>query len=299
MNCTYHYPAISLKITDLVNGYDACQFAVDQGRTFWGHMLVDNACIRVALTNGHPDLVAAGLGPFRAAVRAELAGPDLWELQLEGLEDGQVPAEVQYQGFYFGYDENGDGQSTDWHGFTKAREPVAILGRAEQMPFRVTWDTSMLPAQNQAAVCAVVRFRSQTNLIYVTPARGGIEIKPRANRHVTLYASHDLPQPFWSRAGQKRACSINLDVDPASIEHAELHVNAWTGGPGGIKDYFRINGVAFPVAEGSRHELVYSRLDVKPEILVKGLNRIELLSDTEHHGIEILLPGPCLMIRSK
>ncbi len=26
-------------------------------------------------------------------------------------------------------------------------------------------------------------------------------------------------------------------------------------------------------------------------------NQISLLSDTEHHGIEILLPGPCLMLR--
>jgi hypothetical protein len=29
-----------------------------------------------------------------------------------------------------------------------------------------------------------------------------------------------------------------------------------------------------------------------------GANEFELLSDTEHHGIEILLPGPCLMVRS-
>ena len=90
-------------------------------------------------------------------------------------------------------------------------------------------------------------------------------------------------------------------AEPKSVggEPAELHVNAWTGGAGTVKEYFRLNGHHFPVAEGAKHELIYSRFEVDPGILKQGINVIELLSDTEHHGIEILLPGPCLMIRSK
>jgi hypothetical protein len=51
------------------------------------------------------------------------------------------------------------------------------------------------------------------------------------------------------------------------------------------------------VAEGKGHELIYSRFPVNPKNLKRGLNRIELLSNTEHHGIEVLLPGPALLIR--
>jgi hypothetical protein len=51
------------------------------------------------------------------------------------------------------------------------------------------------------------------------------------------------------------------------------------------------------VAEGARHELVYSRLPADPRNLRRGLNRIELLSDTQHHGIEVIYPGPALMVR--
>ena len=64
-----------------------------------------------------------------------------------------------------------------------------------------------------------------------------------------------------------------------------------------MKEYFKLNGVHYPVAEGARHELVYSRLPVEPRNLRRGLNRIELLSDTEHHGIEVIYPGPALAVR--
>jgi hypothetical protein len=103
--------------------------------------------------------------------------------------------------------------------------------------------------------------------------------------------------PFWSRDGQRKTCTIDLGSASGRIQKAELHVVAWTGGPGKVRDYFKLNGHHYPVAEGSAHDLVYSVLPVAPENLVRGLNTIELLSDTEHHGVEICLPGPALALR--
>jgi hypothetical protein len=51
------------------------------------------------------------------------------------------------------------------------------------------------------------------------------------------------------------------------------------------------------VAEGDRHEVMYSRLPINPQTLRRGPNRLELRSDTDHHGIEIFLPGPALILR--
>jgi hypothetical protein len=212
-------------------------------------------------------------------------------------DPGAIEA-VHFQGHFLGYDENGNGLTRDWHGFTKHRQPEAWLGTAAQRPFRIRWDTRMLPAQRDVAVRAHLRIRGQTNLVYVTAPLTGMEIAERPEQ-VTLYASHDLPAGFWSRANRKRTCTIYLDVAPDQIERAELLVNTWTGGAGTVKEYFKVNGVFFPVAEGARHELVFSRLAVDPKVLRQGINQIELLSDTEHHGIEVLLPGPCLMVRSK
>jgi hypothetical protein len=298
-HCTYFYPSVVLKITDLVNGYDAVQFAVDQGTTFWGHMLVDNAAIRVALTNGHPDLARLGLAEFDALVKAEVGGGgDSYALTLDCRPSAaDTIARVDFQGWYYGYDENGNLRRQDWHGYTKAKQPVAWLGTVTGAVGTVTWDTSMLPAQKDVAVRAVVRFQSDPNLAFLTAATTGLEIRERPGANVVLFAPHDLPAPFWSRANQLKTCTLDLDLDPARIERAELHVVTWTGGAGTVKDYFKLNGVHYPVAEGDRHELVYSRLAVHRKTLKRGLNRIELLSDTEHHGIEIIYPGPALVVR--
>jgi len=298
-HCTYFYPSVPLKITDLVNGFNAFQFALDQGTTFWGHALIDNACLRVALTNGHRDLVAAGLPGFTATVQARpLTNGEGFELTLDCPAASQAAiAAVDFQGWYYGYDENGNTLRTDWHGFTKQRQPMAQVGTCTNAPFQLAWDTALLPAQKDVAVRAIVHFRHASTLVFVTAATRGLEIGDRAASQVNLLAPHDLPAGFWSRARQKKQCHFDLDLDPARIEQAELHVVAWTGGPGTVKDYFTLNGQPFPVAEGDRHELVYSRQRVDPRILRRGLNRIELLSDTEHHGIEICLPGPAVMVR--
>ena len=298
-HCTYFYPAVQLKITDLVNGYDAFQFALDQGTTFWGHMLVDNAAVRVALTNQHTGLVKLGFAGFTATVSAEpLADQEGFTLKLDCLTGAASPiASVNFQGWYYGYDENGNLKRLDWHGFTKNRLPVATLGTVVESPFALRWDTLMLPAQREVAVRAAVRFKADTNLVFLTAATSGLAIDPRPEAEVTLFSPHDLPDHFWSRASQKKTCTADLDLDPVRIEAAELHVVTWTGGPGTVKEYFRLNGVHYPVADGERHELVYSHLPVDPRTLKRGLNRIELLSDTEHHGIEVIYPGPALMVR--
>ena len=83
--CTHIYPRLALKITDLVNGYNALQFACDQGTSFWGHFIVDEACLRAVLKEDHPDLEAAGLFGFQASVRAtpSITGAETIELMLD------------------------------------------------------------------------------------------------------------------------------------------------------------------------------------------------------------------------
>ncbi len=298
-HCTYFYPAIPLRLTDLVNGYNAFQFALDQGTTFWGHMLVDNAAVRVALTNDHPDLVRLGLRGFDARVATRpLASGEGFELELETPAAGSdLIAGVDYQGWYDGYDENGNLRRLDWHGFTKRREPIAWLGRSAEPPFRVPWSTALLPAQSNLAVRAMVHFRLASNLVFLTKATTLPRTPQRAGSEIVIFAPQDLPVPFWSRAGQLKTCSIDLDLSPERIEQVELHVVTWTGGAGTVKEYFKLNGVPYLVAEGARHELVYSRLPVEPHSLRRGRNRMELLSDTEHHGIEVIHPGPALVVR--
>lgn len=302
-HCTFSYPVIKLATTDLVNGWNALQWSVDQGTAFWGHAMVDQACLRVALTNGHPRLVERGLAEFTASVAARpyaTATSEGINLVLEVAEVWRDRIEsVNFQGWYFGYDENGDLRPRDWHGFTQDRQPVAHLGTAETGQRAVNWDTRMLPAQKNVAARAFVRFKELPGLVYVTAATPNLVIPDRAGSVVHLYESSDAPAPFWSRANEQKTCTIVLDVEPAKIEEAELYVTSWTGGAGSVKDYFTLNGRPLPVAEGSAHTRQFNRLRLDPEILKAGTNTIVLRSDTEHHGIEILYPGPALMIRHR
>jgi hypothetical protein len=311
-HCTYQYPVLPLARTDLVNGYNAFQWALDQGTTFWGHALIDNACLRVALTNGHPDLVKLGLADFAATVvalpRARVAAETLegskastnesFLLRLQGADPFRDRiGRVDYQAWYSGYDENGNRRETDWHGFTKDRRPVAWAGTATNAPFVAAWETTMLPAQKNAAVRAFVRFKEAPELVYVSATTPNLVIPDRSGVAVHLYTPADLPENFWSRANNKKTCTITLEVEPNEIEKAEMYAVTWTGGAGGVKDYFTLNGRPFPVAEGAKHIVQFNRLKVEPSLLRRGANTIELRSDTEHHGIEVLYPGPALMVR--
>jgi hypothetical protein len=94
-------------------------------------------------------------------------------------------------------------------------------------------------------------------------------------------------------------CTIDLDVDSANIDKAELHIVVWDGGAGMVEKYFTLNGHFLHVAGTGKHDVIYSRLTLDPTWLKRGANQIELLSDTEHHGIEVLLPGPALIVRTK
>ncbi|RMF37486.1 MAG: hypothetical protein D6753_17485, partial [Planctomycetota bacterium] len=298
-HCTHQYPAFNLRPTDLVSGFNAMQFACDSGTASWGHFIVDNVGVSVGLLRNDERLESAGLSDFVAQVVADpVADGEGFQLRIDVPQELAEQIErVDYQGRYFGYDENGNGYRTDWHGMSKHRRPYGIIGSSAQWPYRVTWDTSMLPTQSRVAVRAVVHFRQPASIAYHTAPADDLAIRRAGNDAVRLVYADELPRPFWSRAGRRVTCTIDIDVPVERITRAELHVVSWTGGAGDVRDYFQLNGHALSVAEGKGHEVVYTRLPVDPRMLKQGKNEIELLSDTAHHGIEIMRPGPALALR--
>lgn len=301
-HCTHQYPTLPLQLTDLVNGYNVFQFACDQGTSFWGHLIVDNASLNVILTPDHSTLQVAGLDGFRAWVEVEEpaahpAADERLRLRLRST-DPEVIACVHFVGHYKGYDENGNALGRDWHGFTKARIPTAILGTAIEPPFAVTWDTAMLPDQAEIRVRARVAFKDEPDLRYDTDATEALSI-PGRQATINLYPVHNLPAPFWSRGGEMKRCTIPLDVVPAEIERAQLHAVVWDGGRGTVDAPFTLNGEPLPVVGEGQHDVRYRVLEIEPGRLKTGNNEVTVLSDTEHHGIEVLLPGPALIVRRR
>ena len=292
--CAHSYPSIPLRITDVIRGHNVFQFACDLGTTFWGHFIIDEACLRLELPVGHAAIAKAGRTAFRATVEARVEGEKI-QLALSG--PAADVAAVEFYGCYVGFEENGIGAGRQWHGFTKKREPLGHLGTVKAPPFTLTWDTSMVPAQRDVAVRAIVRFKSSPELVYRTPVREGLAVAARPGVEVGVFTLAQMPERFWSRANRPKSATIALPVDPAKIEQAELHTVTWTGGAGGVKEYFKLNGRHFPVAEGHDHRTHYTVFPVEPMLLKRGDNVVEVLSDTMEHGIEILKPGPALVVR--
>ena len=277
------------------------QFACDQGDTFWGHYIVDNVALQIGLPNDDQRLAAAGLAEFAATVVATpMPDQSGFTLALQAVPQflSRISA-VHFQGKYHGYDENGNQYRTDWHGMTKGKQPYGVLASLHTPPFTAKWNTEMLPAQERVAVRAMIEFEDLPDTTYSTPSCADLAITKRIGEEVTIYEMAEQPAPFWSRSGRRIQSSIAIDIDPQEIISAELHVVAWTGGAGEISDYFQLNDRHYPIAEGERHELVYSVLPVDPATLRRGMNPIVLLSDTDHHGIEVMSPGPALVVRHR
>ena len=298
-NCAYSYPAVLLKIEQMVSGLNVFQFACDRGKTFWGHFIIDNAAVRCYLKPDHPDLVKNGLREFAAKVvlKDGLILKDRTAVGLsfpESFKD-QILS-VEYFGRYSGYDDNGNFAEDDWHGYTLKREYVNHIGRTETAPFLVTWNTRMIPDQSKPmAVKALLQL--QNGLYYWTPVTDGL-IFPRDRNRVMLFKCTDMPRPFWSRDKNEKKATLLLPDDLSRLEEARLYVRIWDGGEGTVKEPFKLNGYPYNITSGkSIHDVVFTDVEVSKEHLKPGENVFTLYSDTEHHGIEMLLPGPCLVLR--
>jgi hypothetical protein len=299
-NCTYSYPVIPLKVQHLVSGQNAFQFACDRGDTFWGHFIIDEAAVRCYLKPDHPDLKKINLQDFDARVRLQqqnstlLDKADISLSYPERFEKSIIS--VEYFGRYKGFDDNGNGLDNDWHGYTHDRKYVNHIGKVTSPPFSLTWDTSMIPSQSEPmAIKALVHLKE--GFYYWTEVLDGL-IFPAQRNNVELYKCTVLPKPFWSRASRTVTATINLPLSPVNAKSARLKVRVWDGGEGTVKEHFKINGHPYSITSGqANHDLVFTNVGVNVEHLKRGSNTLTLLSDTEHHGIEVLLPGPCLLLR--
>lgn len=123
-------------------------------------------------------------------------------------------------------------------------------------------------------------------------------MRPRAGLAEFLCVSAvDLPAPPWSRAGSLRTARINLPVEPSAAERALLHAVAWDSGRGALQHPFGFNGLPLEVCGNGARDVIHSARGLAPQRL-RPANSVKTLSGTDHHDIEILLPGPGPMIRT-
>jgi hypothetical protein len=331
--CAYTFPVLSLDPRHLVEGTNALLFSCDKGSSFWGHFIVDKAVLRVFPKRGP---AIGGLGDFGYAVGDDSVLPRLAcrldeeseTLRLE-LRPGDIPESgIERVDFFLAcldYDESGSGGfahgaghagsggalscgSDDFHGFSVPGAYRGHAGTASSSPYAADFSLLMVPDQSgPMRLKAELRFPGGSGL--VVDGAADIPFPTRPHSSVILCAATEMPRPFWSRAGNRLEAAIatadamaeaspGMDSSRGLVPaRAELIAKVWDGGRGSIVHPVELNGFPVEIAGSGRHDFIFSRVPIDPEILVPGNQRISLLSDTEHHGIEFPLPGPALVLR--
>jgi hypothetical protein len=203
---------------------------------------------------------------------------------------------VEYFARYSGYDDNGLNKENYWHGFTLNKKYINHVGKSSQPPFKVIWDTQMIPDQSTPmAIRALVHLRD--NIKYQTAPLEGLVFSAK-RPSVRMYRCISMPNHFSSRISREQVAILLLPEDLSQLERAQLLIKNWGNHTGKNQDPFKINKVAYSIFNGERWQICsFTKTDLNIKHLKGGANEFSVFSDTEHHGIEIFLPGPVLICR--
>lgn len=209
-------------------------------------------------------------------------------------------SQIQFLGKYFGYDENGDGIYRDWHRAYHGPEISGHLGTRSGTPFQVQWNTRYVPDQEPGSVSFMARIQDTSGIWYVTETVDSLNLIRPDTLSVRLLRPMSIPQNFVVRAGNTKQCFIDIDsLD--NIMEARLFHRTWNAADneaagGSITRPLRVNESPY-YCKGKHHFFALSAPGIAVGDLHTGLNKIAYTSDTHHHGIEVLWPGPCFILR--
>ncbi len=206
---------------------------------------------------------------------------------------------VDVLAYYDGYDTDGDGVFLEYHhDYHIGPNETAMniknhVGTSTSGPtFDVNWNTDMVP--EQSGIKLLARIRDGNGIWFVSDEVTNVTLTRSGS--VVLYKPSNVPERYWVRDND--VYSSNVDVSTLSgATSAVLLVRTWNGingGEGG--NYTRVNGTDLS-SYGNNHYYKYDAVPVPvPGPIFAGTNTIAFSSPTIHHGVEILWPGPALLI---
>ena len=203
---------------------------------------------------------------------------------------------VDILGYYEAFDSDGDGIFSEWQRYYQSTSLTNHIGSTLAEPWEVSWNTQWVPDQEAGSVKLIARIRDNTGVWFVTDEVRNLSLI-RDTVSVKMYKPESVPPKFTVRVSLEKSCEVNIP-ESESLEYAAeaaVHLRTWNG----IEDNFVLNDSYSCPIGGNNHFFGYSIQNIPVSALVKGANKISFTSPTEHHGPEILWPGPVIMIRYK
>lgn len=293
-------PVVAVPLKHLREGTNTIEADCDESGGFgWGQWGMYSLVLRVFYD---PDKVAEQTD-FRARIETPVSGDvldDHPQVHVSARsEQGIVKVEVLAS--YDGFDEDGDGDFGGWHEsrFQLRRgQPNDVrnhVGTKWAQPYRLTWDTHWVPDQAERSIRLIARVQDSRGFWYVTQPVESLTLH-RDNVSVRLYRPQNVPEDFAVRVGQTKQCQFDLGDAPLdrAIE-AALHLRTWHGQTSPHQP-IRINAHSM-APDGKNHHYDYDLLPFPSSALRRGENVFSIRSDTEHHMLEVLWPGPAVVVR--
>lgn len=204
--------------------------------------------------------------------------------------------------YYDGYDFDGDGRFTEWqesHFQLTRGQPANIrdhVGTLCAQPYQHIWNTHWVPDQQPGSIQLIARVQDAFGYWTVTEPITDLTLH-RDDVSVKLYPATDVPEDFDVRVDETKSCNlpINRNHDLSNAIEAAVHLRTWHGDS---RDHspIRINDHSFP-ADGKNHHFDYDLIPIPTACLRTGENDFIIHSATEHHMLEILWPGPALVVK--
>ncbi len=203
---------------------------------------------------------------------------------------------------YDGFDEDGDGVFDGYHeshfqlANGQANEIRNHVGTLWRKPYRMKWNTRWVPDQRCESIKLLARIQDSRGYWLVTEPVEQLSLRRSADS-VKLYRAIDVPENFSVRVDETKSCRFVIpDSDPImSASEAALHLRTWHGWDG-HHEPIKINDHEMPV-DGKNHFYDYDVLEFPAEKLRSGENTFTMHSKTEHHMLEVLWPGPAIVVR--
>lgn len=218
--------------------------------------------------------------------------------------------EVKYFARYFGFDEDGDGSVLDWHGFDDSYSSSTGnvtstrhvgTSNSSSLSFQVNWDVEWLPDQQPGAISFIALVRKGTNEFRVTEPIHGYTID--RNYSVKLIRPKNWAYALI-RAGISAGATVYIpnELPLETMDSARIMMRSWNGQANEHGSTpLSINYAEYQsgIITGANHNyaLADNPLPLDKFTLRNGNNTITMRATTEHHGCEILAPGPCLVLR--